>query len=101
MRYAPRAFQNVGLHPRRPKQGQRQPSGSPLALPSIAVVDAPNPFPGTVVRLVCSIEDAPAGATVMLVGSLLGYDEAKPTDEFEIEYRGTLLTVLRREIETV
>ena len=51
--------------------------------------------------MVCSIEDAPAGATVMLVGSLLGYDEARPTDEFEIEYRGTLLTVLRREIETV
>ena len=67
----------------------------------IAVLDAPNPFPGTVVRLVYAVEDAPAGATAILVGSLLGYNEPRPTDEFEIEYRGTLLTVLRREIEIV
>lgn len=65
----------------------------------IAVLETPNPFPGTIVRLVCSIEDVPAGARVILVGSLLEYDESQPTDEFEIEYRGTLLTVLRREIE--
>ena len=74
--------------------------GSPLAMCPIAVLETPNPFPGTVVRLVCSIEDAPAGATVILVGSLLGYHQPQPTDEFEIEYRGTLLTALRREIET-
>jgi hypothetical protein len=101
MRYAPRASTRCRPASETAEARPRQPLGSPLAVPSIAVVDAPNPFPGTVVRLVCSIEDAPAGVTVMLIGSLLGYDEAKPTDEFEIEYRGTLLTVLRREIETV
>ena len=59
----------------------------------------PNPRPGIQLTLVRAVDHVPAGAEVLLVGSLFLYDEAEPTDEFLVEYRRALITVKRCEVE--
>ena len=70
----------------------------PAAQPLDALTEA-NPRPGILLTLVRAVAHAPAGAEVILVGSLFRYVEARPTDEFEVEYRRVLLTVQRCEVE--
>jgi hypothetical protein len=67
----------------------------------VRAVHHTNPPVGTLVRFVRDVAGAKAGAVATLVGSLFHYDEAQPGDEFEVEYRGRLLTVRRDEIESV
>ena len=67
----------------------------------VRAVNLANPPIGTLVRFVRDVGLARAGAVATLVGSLFQYEEAQPSDEFEVEYRGRLLTVRRDEIESV
>ena len=69
----------------------------PSAEPPDALTE-PNPRPGILLTLVRAVDHAPAGAEVILVGSLFRYVEARATDEFEVEYRRALLTVQRCEM---
>ena len=76
-----------------------KPNTDSTAQPSDGALTEPNPQPGILLTLLCSVEQVPAGADVLLVGSLLQYDEAQPNDEFLVEYRRTFITVKRCEVE--
>ena len=74
--------------------------GTPSAQPAAdRALTEPNPEPGMRLRLVWAVDDAPVGSEVILIGSLFRYEDAQPADEFEVEYRGTLLTVQRCEVQ--
>ena len=75
--------------------------GPPTAQPAAdGALTEPNPEPGMRLRLVWAVDRAPVGSEVTLIGSLFQYEDAQPADQFEVEYRGTLLTVQRCEVQT-
>jgi len=59
---------------------------------------APNPRSGLQVRLLRRVEHIPPGATAVLIGSLMYYDEPHGDDEFYVEYRGALVSVRRADL---
>ena len=75
---------------------QSPPSAQPI---NGGALTEPNPRPGIRLTLVRTVDDVPEGAEVLLLGSMFQYDEAKPADEFEVEYRQALITVQRCEVE--
>ena len=66
-----------------------------------AALTEPNPAPGTRLRLISAVDLATVGSEVILIGSLFQYEDAQPADQFEVEYRGTLLTVQRCEVRVL
>ena len=79
-------------------QDEERNTGTSAQPPHCALTE-PNPRPGILLTLVCTVEHVPVGAEVLLVGSMFLYDEAHPTDEFQVEYRRALVTVKRCQVE--
>jgi hypothetical protein len=79
---------------------QNDHSNATSAKPLDGALTEPNPRPGSVLTLVRAVDEVPVGAQVLLVGSMFRYEEAQPTDEFEVEYRRRLITVQRCEVQT-
>lgn len=58
-----------------------------------------DPPPGTLVRFVREVRKAQPLETATLVRSVRKYIEEGPLDQFEVRYRGEVMTVARRDIE--
>jgi len=58
----------------------------------------PNPPSGAKVTIARAVGDLPAGAHAEIVGSWYRYDKVSPTDLFEIECEGRIVTVCRADL---
>jgi hypothetical protein len=58
-----------------------------------------DPPPGTPVKFVRQVRKANVSETASLVRSLQKYEVDRPSDQFEVRYKGELLIVERQDIE--
>lgn len=60
-----------------------------------------DPPPGVLVRFVREVRKVQPLETATLVRAVRKYVEEGPLDQFEVRYRGEIMTVTRRDIELI